>query len=63
MALAETSSSLQPYVYFTRAYPTMPISPTYVAAGYPLSKPFVNEIPSPCTASGELARNLNCRAV
>jgi hypothetical protein len=39
MALAETSSSLQPYVYFTRAYPTMPISPTYVAAGYPLSKP------------------------
>jgi hypothetical protein len=36
MALAETSSFfLQPYVYFTLADPAMPISPTYVAAGYP----------------------------
>jgi hypothetical protein len=30
---------LQPYVYFTLADPAMPISPTYVAAGYPLCKP------------------------
>ena len=37
MALAETSSYfLQPYVLFTLADPAMPISPTYVAAGYPL---------------------------
>jgi len=41
MALAETSSFLQPYVYFTLADPAMPVSPTYVAAGYPLCKPFV----------------------
>ena len=38
--VAETSSFLQPYVYFTLADPAMlPISPTYVAAGYPLCKP------------------------
>jgi hypothetical protein len=42
MALAETSSFLQPYVYFTLADPAMPISPTYVAAGYLLCKPFVS---------------------
>jgi hypothetical protein len=28
MALAETSSFLQPYVHFTLAAPAMPISPT-----------------------------------
>ena len=31
----QTSSFLQPYVYFTLADPAMPISPTHVAAGYP----------------------------
>ena len=36
MALAETSSFSQPYVYFTLADPAMPFSPTYVASGYPL---------------------------
>jgi hypothetical protein len=41
MALAE-ASFLQPYVYFTLADSEMPISPTYVAAGYPLCEPFVN---------------------
>jgi hypothetical protein len=35
MALAEPSSFLQPYVYFTLADTAMPISPTHVAAGYP----------------------------
>jgi hypothetical protein len=40
VALAETSSFLQPHVYFTPADPAMPISPTHVAAGYPLCKPF-----------------------
>jgi len=40
MALAETSSFLQLYVYFTLADPAMPFSPTFVAAGYPLCKPF-----------------------
>ena len=38
MALDETSSFLQPYVYVTLADPAMPISPTYVAADYPLCK-------------------------
>jgi hypothetical protein len=33
---------LQTYVYFTLVDPAMPISPTYVAAGYSLCKPFVN---------------------
>ena len=33
-----------PYVYFTLADPAMPISPTYVAAGYPLCKSFVNPL-------------------
>ena len=42
MALAETSSCLQPYVYFTLADPALPISPTYVAAGYPLCEPLCN---------------------
>jgi len=42
MAVAETSSFLQPYVYFTLADPApMPISLTHVAAGYPLCKPFI----------------------
>jgi hypothetical protein len=40
MALAETSPFLQPYVYFMLADPAMSIRPTYVAAGYPLCKPF-----------------------
>jgi hypothetical protein len=40
MAMAETSSCLQPNVYFTLANPAMPISPTYMAAGYTLCKPF-----------------------
>ena len=31
MAPAETSSLLQPYIYFTLADPAVPISPTYVA--------------------------------
>jgi len=44
MAKAETSSFLQPYVYFTLADPAMPISPTRVAAGYPLCKPFANSL-------------------
>jgi hypothetical protein len=38
LSQVETSSYLQPYVYFTLADPAMPISPTYVAAGYPLCK-------------------------
>jgi hypothetical protein len=43
MALAEISSYfLQPYVYITLADPAMPISPTYVAAGYPFCKPLIN---------------------
>ena len=44
MALAETSSFLQLYVYFTLADPAMPFSPTFVAAGYPLCKPLVNPL-------------------
>jgi hypothetical protein len=40
MALAETSSCFLPHVYFKLADPAMPISPTYVAAGYPFCKPF-----------------------
>jgi len=45
MALAETNSFLQPSTYFTLADPAMPISPTYVADGYPLCEPFVNHGP------------------
>jgi hypothetical protein len=37
---------MQPYVYFMLADPAMPISPTYVAAGYPLCTPFVNPLSS-----------------
>jgi hypothetical protein len=33
---------LQPYVYFMLADPAIPISPTYVAAGYPLCKPSIS---------------------
>ena len=39
-----TSYFLQTHVYYTLADPAMPISPTYVAAGYPLCKPFVNPL-------------------
>ena len=35
---------IQPYVYFTLADPATPISPTYVAADYPLCKSFVNSL-------------------
>jgi len=39
----EACSRIQPYVDFTLADPAMPISPTYVATGYLLCKPFVQE--------------------
>jgi hypothetical protein len=40
LALAETIAFLQPYVYFALSDPpVMPISPTHVAAGYPLCNP------------------------
>jgi hypothetical protein len=41
MALAETSSLYTTLRLLTLADPAMPISPTYVAAGYPLCEPFV----------------------
>jgi len=39
---------LQPCLYFTLADPAMPISPTYVAAGYPLCKPFSKPLCNNC---------------
>ena len=41
LLFTEFTYFLQHCVYFTLADPAMPISPTYVAAGYPLCKPFV----------------------
>jgi len=51
MALAETSSFLQPYVYFTLADPAMPISPTFMWLPVtPLCKPFVSHQSKRATA-------------